>query len=275
VTSLSKLGRAFARFVPRLCASVLVVAAAVSHAQASTRDVTPTSPYATRAQLTHMLDSLQQLDAAGGSTSKRGRKVTHAGDIAALKSRLTDGDFQVGDRFVLDDGVKRDTILVHDSVTIAVGNWPSYSLHGVLRSELQGSVERYLGTYIREPRIRVYPLTRLLFTGGFQRVGALTVDPTRPLTDAMNMTGGVNPQVKHPDRIVVYRGDKRILDEKQVADALRSGETLDDLHLQSGDEIRAPAAKQQSYRIPPYQMVLFSVSAIGAILALIRASYVP
>jgi hypothetical protein len=256
---------------------VLVAAAAVSHAQASTGDVTPSSPYATRAQLTRILDSLQRLDAAGGSTSKskRGRKASHADDIATLKSRLTDGDFQVGDRFVLDDGVRRDTILVHDSVTIAIGNWPSYSLHGVLRSELQGAVERYLGTFVREPRVRVYNLTRLLFTGGFQHVGAITVDPTRPLSDAMNMTGGVNPQVKHPDRIAIYRGDKRVLDEKQVAEALRSGETLDDLHLQSGDEVRAPAAKLQGYRIPPYQMVLFSVSALGAILALIRASYVP
>lgn len=255
-----------------LIVSLFAVAVqAQTGAAPAARAVTSGTPDASRAELTHLLDSLQKVPASQGSTAQRRDRN---GEIETLRTRLAAGDFQVGDRILVDDGQRRDTVIVRDSVRISLLNWPDYSLHGVLRSEIQPALEKYVGTYVREPRIRVFPLARLSFTGGFQRQGYLIVDPERPLTDAINTAGGV-PQNGKLDKITVYRGTKRLLNEKKVSEAIRDGATLDDLGLQSGDEVRAPQVKTRNFNMPSYQILLFSISAFGALLALIRASYVP
>jgi hypothetical protein len=264
-----RVGAFFANRIVALVTCVTLLAGSAS-AQSDARPLSPTSPEATRASLTRMLDSL----VADSAKVPAARRRARGDELKALRERLKDGDFQVGDRFLLDNGVQRDTVQVRDSVTVALLTWPSYSLRGVLRSELQGAMEKYVATYVREPRIRVFPLTRLGFTGGFSRSAYLSVDPTRPLSDALLAVGGVAPGAK-ADKIEIYRGDKRILDEKRVQQALRDGETIDDLRLRPGDELRVPTPKVSMWRLSPVQIAFFGVSALATILALIRASYNP
>jgi hypothetical protein len=244
--------------------------AVVVNAQSSSRPINAQTLDATRAELTHRLDSLQSVGADKGKKEDRSYR---ASEIAALKTRLANGDFDVGDRFIVDDGVRRDTVLVRDSVRIALQNWPDYSLHGTLRSELQPAIEKYVGTYVREPRIRVFPLTRLTFSGGFPRPGTFVVDPTRPLSDALAIAGGT-AQGGRIDKITIYRGKQTIMPRKRVMQAIQSGETIEELGLQPGDELNTPVTRQ-GYHIPTYQIALFSVSVFSAILALIRSSYIP
>jgi hypothetical protein len=252
----------------------LLLVAVAAGAQDGIRVVTSTTPDATRAELTHRLDSLQRVDSTSGKPQQRRERRD---EIAALRTRLTEGDFQTADRFLIDFGApnqRPDTVTVRDSSNIALLNWPSYSLHGVLRSELQAAMEKYVGTYLREPRLRVYPLTRLTFTGGVGRPGAYPIDPAHTLSDAIMSAGGTG-QFGKSNKISVYRGKDRIMDHKQVAAAIRDGSTIEELGLRSGDEVRVPVQKQAGASRLQVQTVLLAVSVVTALIAFIRASYVP
>jgi hypothetical protein len=251
-----------------------VVCSTVAGAQMLSRPVTSSTFDATRAELTHRLDSLQRVDSTKGKAKDR---QALRNEIAALRTRLTQGDLQAGDRFLVDYGDptrRADTVLVRDSSDIAMFNWPSASVRGVLNSELQVAVEKYVGKFVREPRLRVYPLTRLTFTGGFGRPGVYAVDPKRPLSDAINQAGGTGTSSKG-DRIAVYRGDKKVLDSKSVALAVQNGSTVEDLGLLSGDQLRVPVDRQSRDWRQLVQPVILGVSVMTALLAIIRASYAP
>jgi hypothetical protein len=256
-----------------ICLMAIVASAA---AQSAIRTVTSSTPDASRAELTHRLDSLVRDSAYGKPKDRDARRA----EIAALRMRLTNGDFRTGDRFLIDygDPLRRpDTVIVRDSSNISLLNWPSTSLHGILQSELQGAVDKYAGTYVREPRLRVYPLMRLVITGGFARPGAYAVDPNRPLSDAIMVAGGLG-QTSAAEKIEVFRGGERLLEKKEVQRAIASGETVEQLGLRSGDEIRAPEPRNASGglgRSMKIQTILFTVSIITAVLAFIRSSYVP
>jgi protein involved in polysaccharide export with SLBB domain len=160
------------------------------------------------------------------------------------------------------------------SANVALLNWPSVSLRGVLRSELQGAMEKYVGTYLREPRLRVFPLTRVSIIGGVVRPGVYPVDPTRSLSDAIMTAGGTGTSGK-ADKITVYRGERRIMSEDRVAEAIQVGSTLEELGLLSGDQIRVALQRTSGgARLQP-QTILLAVSVVTALIAFIRASYVP
>jgi hypothetical protein len=254
-----------------------LVCAAGADAQVSATRVTPSTPGATRAQLTAMLDSLQRAEAAksGNQAAQRGR--TDA--IAAIRERLAEGDFHVGDRFLMsasggsDARSQRsgDTVVVRDSLMVAIGNLPATSLRGVLRSELQGSMERYLKTFFKEVDVHVYPLTRIGISGAVGRPGFYALDPDKPLSDAIMVAGGPQPNAQL-DKISVFRGTKEVAGVKQVSTALREGRTLDEIGLQSGDQVRVADKKRRNWT-PLVQGLFIGVTALTALLAIIRSAY--
>lgn len=247
----------------------IVLCALAAHAQAAARPVTASTADATRAELTARLDSLQRVGPSGSDVQQRAR----TSEIAAIRQRLADGDFQPGDRFLLDLGAeKSDTVVVRDNGAIALLNWPDYSLRGVLRSELPMAVVRYVGTYVREPRVRVYALTRLQFSGAVTRPGFYSVDPSRSLSDAIMTTGGTSQAAQY-DRISIYRGAQRLMDEKSVTRALRDGLTVEELGLRSGDQVRVAERGNRNWG-PIIQASLIGITALSALLAIIRSSYV-
>jgi hypothetical protein len=253
-----------------LTATVCAVAAG---AQSPRRSVTANTADATRAELTQRLDSLVRAD---GGNDKASVKRARTSEIQALRTRLADGDFRAGDRFLIDYGnpaQRPDTVIVRDSSNIALLNWPATSIHGVLRSELQGAVEKYVQSFVREPRLRVYSLTRIQFVGGFGKPGVYDVDPTRPLSDAIMSAGGTAGSAK-PDQVTIRRDGNEIMNVKRVSQALADGATVQDLGLESGDELRVPRPKQiNGFRGGRIQTILFSVSIVTALIAFIRSSY--
>lgn len=252
----------------------LVACVGIAGAQNAGRFITADTFDASRAELTQRLDSLTRVNPSSGKSAQRKERDR---EIRALRERLADGDFPPGDRFLIDYGTPgrpADTVLVRDSSNISLVNWPSTSLRGVLHVELQGAVEKYVGTYVREPRLRVFPLTRVSIIGGVARPGFYAVDPKRSLTDALMAAGGTG-QVGKLDKIAVYRGEDKLVDEKRVAQAIESGLTVEDLHIRSGDQIRVAAVKQPRNLYFTLQPILIGISVLTAILAVIRASYAP
>ncbi|GJG87945.1 hypothetical protein tb265_31260 [Gemmatimonadetes bacterium T265] len=240
--------------------------------------VTAYTPDATRAQLTARRDSLARFDTT--STAGRARRD----EIDEIRNRLTNGDFRPGDRFLVQDlllartvsdrPTAGDTVVVRDGVSgpvYSLNAWPDGSLRGVLRAELPTAVEAYERTYVRDPRLRVVPLTRLSITGSVPRPGYYVVDADRQLTDAITLAGGPGAASQKKGRITVMRGTKRLYDTKQVQTAIRDGRTLDDLGIRSGDEVRIEEPKQSSF--PSVQTIFWGVTAITGLLALIRSLY--
>ncbi len=205
-------------------------------------------------------------------------------EVTEIARRLTAGDFRAGDRFLIQDlllsrasdrsGAVGDTVVVRDGVAgpvFSLNTWADASLRGVLRAELPATVENYERTYVRDPRIRVMPLTRVSITGAVPRPGYYTVDPDRQLTDALTLAGGPGAANEKKGRITVLRGSKQLYDTKAVQVAIRDGRTLDDLGLRSGDEVRIEGPKQSHF--PSATTIFFGLSALTGLLALIRSAY--
>ena len=241
----------------------------VAHARPVPAAVTAYTPDASRAQLVARRDSLVR---AGGSRD----------EVTEINRRLTDGDFRAGDRFLVQDLLlarqgatgSGDTVIVREGAAgpvFSLSTWNDASLRGVLRAELEPTVERYERVYVRDPRIRVVPLTRLAITGAVPRPGYYVVDPDRQFTDAITLAGGPGAANLRKGRMTVFRNTKQIYDTKAVQAAIRDGRTLDDLGIRSGDELRIEEPK--SSKLPNVQTVLYGISAITGLVFLIRSLY--
>ncbi|NNG16368.1 MAG: polysaccharide biosynthesis/export family protein, partial [Gemmatimonadales bacterium] len=95
-----------------------------------------------------------------------------------LQDRLTNGDFQVGDRValtVLQDPTLTDTFTVKVGRTITLPNIPDISLHGVLRSEVEEHLSAELSKYLREPTVEAVALIRIAILGSVGRPGYYAV----------------------------------------------------------------------------------------------------
>lgn len=241
----------------------------VPHARPLPTVVTAYTPDASRAQLVARRDSLARVN---GSRD----------EIAEINRRLTEGDFRPGDRFLVQDLVLArqgatqagDTVIVREGTAgpvFSLNTWNDASLRGVLRSELEPAVERYERVYVRDPRVRVVPLTRLSITGAVPRPGYYVVDPDRQLTDAITLAGGPGASNERKGRITVLRGSQKLYDTKSVTAAIRDGRTLDDLGIRSGDEVRIEEPKRS--KLPSVQTILYGISAITGLVFLIRSFY--
>ncbi len=249
------------------------VAAVLSERPVPT-SVTAYTPDATRSQLTTRLDSLARLDTVSNAGKSRRDEVDE------IRRRLTLGDFRSGDRFLIQDlllgrpGTGGDTVIVRDAPTgpvFSLNTWADAPLNGVLRSELPNTVAEYERKYVRDPRLRVVPLTRVAIIGSVPRPGYYTVDPDRQLADAITLAGGPGAANQKKGRMTVSRGSKQLYDTKAVQVAIRDGRTLDDLGIRSGDEVRIDEPKGS--RFPSATSIFFGISALTSLLLLIRSAY--
>src|SRR5687767_3898429 len=82
----------------------------------------------------------------------------------AIQARLTNGDFQVGDRIVLqvvDEPTLTDTFAVRSGRTLSMPNLPELTLTGVLRSEVDSFLTQKIGEHIRNPQVDAIALVRV------------------------------------------------------------------------------------------------------------------
>ena len=160
-------------------------------------------------------------------------------EAVLLRSRLQNGDFTPGDRIVLElrgDSAVFDTLTVRTGPSLRVANIPDVPLRGVLRSELQDYLTKYLARYIREPDVRTETLIRLSVLGEVGKPGFYDFNSDILLTDAIMAAGGPTGAAAI-ERSTIRRGKAVILAKDRVQRAAQTGATLDRLGLRPGDQI--------------------------------------
>jgi protein involved in polysaccharide export with SLBB domain len=193
---------------------------------------------ASRAELEQAIAAAEQT-AASTDPKTREKLISHA---QALRQRLKNGDFLPGDRLmitVVGDSALTDTFTVRNDQRLQLPNIPEISLRGVLDSELSGYLRDELAKYLKDPTVTATGLIRLAVMGAIGQPGFTTVPVDHLVTDVLMGAGGPASS-GNMDKAYVKRGDKKLLNEKQFAEAVRTGKTVGDISLRDGDEIYIP-----------------------------------
>ena len=186
----------------------------------------------TRAELTA---AMQQFEARAASGESR---VENHLKAAAIRRRLTDGDFQVGDRILLgyvSDMKHVDTLVVHEGLTVDLPANAKVSVVGLLRSELSDRIEPELLRYVKVTQVEVTPLTRLAVLGEVVHPGYFALRADVPLADVIMVAGGTIPTTDIR-RSVVRRANGEVRSSDETHLAISRGLTLDQFGLTAGDE---------------------------------------
>src|SRR6266566_309689 len=163
-------------------------------------------------------------------------------EAAAIRMRLTRGDFRVGDRVLL--AVEGEPTL-SDTFTVGlggqltlplIGNVP---LDGVLRSELQDYLTHRLAQNLRDPEVRTRAFVRLSVQGAVTHPGYYGVPADAPLSDALMAAGGTL-QEANLKRLRIERDGKPLWEGKALQQAIAEGRTLDGAGLVAGDQVIVP-----------------------------------
>jgi len=182
-------------------------------------------PQATRAELEALL--------AGKS-----REVSEA-ERQVIQERLKQGDLQPGDRVLLEVAGEKelsDTFTVRPNRTLLFPNIPEISVAGVLRSELQGYLEQQLSRYLRDPVVQATALVRVGIFGPVAKPGFYNLPADALAPDAIMAAGGPGGNAD-PSRSVIRRNNVELASKEEVARAIDAGQSLDQMNVQSGDQI--------------------------------------
>jgi protein involved in polysaccharide export with SLBB domain len=192
-------------------------------------------PLVSRADLTAAANRAE-IAATTGDPDKRAQNAVEA---AAIRQRLRDGDFQVGDRVVVrivSDAVHRDTVVVRSDRSIELPGMIVVSVVGVLRSELEQRVSTEVLKYVKAQQIDVTPLIRVGVMGAVSRPGYFAFASDMPITDAIMGAGGPTGTAD-VGRTIVRRQNQEYRSAGETSKAISSGLTLDQFGLSAGDEL--------------------------------------
>ena len=160
-------------------------------------------------------------------------------EAAALRQRLREGDFQVGDRIVLrvvSDTAHTDTLLVRAGRVIDLPGKAVLPLTGVLRSEVKDRVTAEVLKYVKAQGVEVTPLTRIAVFGEVAHPGYFAFRSELPITEAIMLAGGPTAAADI-ERTVVRRASREYRSANEMRQAVARGLTLDQLGLGAGDEV--------------------------------------
>ncbi len=201
---------------------------------------TAQKPFATRGELTDLLDVLNgTVNSAVYTDTLKGIARAAAG---VVRSRLDQGDFQVGDRIhvtVETTGIVEDTLVVLEDLKLELPAMGEFSVRGILRAELEEALGTFYADFVRNAVVRVSPLIRISIIGGVGRPGFYTVPSNTLLSDVVMDAGGP---------IVGSRLNEAHIDRNTEvlarADAVRlafiEGNTLDQIGMREGDQLVIP-----------------------------------
>ena len=220
-----------------LLAVLALLPAGVVPAQSSIGDM---RRQATRAELEMAVKAAET--ASLGQRDGKVRDQMRA-DAAAIRMRLANGDFLPGDRILLlveGDTALSDTFTVRGDRILPLPNIPDLSLQGVLDSELEPHLTKELLRYIKNVSLTATPLVRISLLG-FPQGNFFTVPVDQSITDVIAGAGGWgSPTLVAPEKTVVRRAGRVIMDAKATAEAIRLGKTVGDMALRDGDELYLP-----------------------------------
>ncbi len=194
-----------------------------------------------------MADLERQLADGKLKTEERSRR---SAELQGIRNRLQVGDFHVGDRFLITmrrDSVSTDTASVRDSLKVAVFSLPDISLSGVLRSELDERMSAHVARYLRGVSVRTNLLTRVAVLGAVRNPGFFLAAPDRPISDLVMLAGGPIPDA-NLKQLEISRGGKVQIKAKDSDRLLKEGKTLEQVDIQSGDEVKIPLKRKFSWQ---------------------------
>jgi polysaccharide biosynthesis/export protein len=184
----------------------------------------------------------QVLEARAAHLEQGAPSADAAREAAAIRTRLTRGDFRVGDRILL---VVEGEAALSDTFTVGlggqvilplIGNVP---LEGVLRCELQDYLTRRLAQNLRDPEVRTRAFVRLSIQGAVTHPGYYGVPADALLSDALMAAGGPM-QEANLTRLRIERDGRPIWEGKALQHAIAAGRTLDGAGLVAGDQVIVP-----------------------------------
>ena len=219
---------------------------------------------ASRGDLVALAARLDKPAATAKETNADRAKTSAA--LTGVRLRLEQGDFQVGDRFIVtirQDTIKSDTVQVRDGLMVTVGNLPDVSLKGVLRAELDERVNRHVALYLREASVRTTVLTRIAILGAVRTPGFYYAAPDRSITDLVMLAGGPAPDA-NLNELGVSRSQVKFLKEKDSRRAIKDGRTLEQLDIQSGDEVVIPMKKKVNWGLIIQSVLLVTTLMFSA-----------
>ena len=191
----------------------------------------------------------------------------------ALRDRLREGDFRVGDKIVISTAstfslpaevlrTLNDTLTVREGRVIRLPNMPDVELDGVLRSELEGLLNRHIQAYIRNAQIRAEILLPGVLSGPVGRPGYRSFVPDMLVSDAIMSAGGLSGSAD-VNRTVIKRNGEEIIDRDSLQTAIRNGATLDRIDFQSGDELAVGEEHRRNWlRVLQITSVILSLTLV-------------
>ncbi len=227
---------------------------------------------ASRDEIAARANSLEQRLASGelrGGSARDARL-----ELERLRSRLEKGDFQIGDQLIVTvtrEQTQVDTATVREGMNISLTALPDASLAGVLRSELQQRLQAHVDRYLVDHRVRTNILTRLQVLGAVGTPGFHSISPDRPVSELITIAGGPSPLARL-DQVNIRRSGRLIVKPSMWQAATRSGTTVAQLGLQSGDVVEVEAKKQRD-ALQVLQFVAFAATGLFAVLQLLRFLY--
>jgi hypothetical protein len=237
--------------------SVLLLACAGASAHAQTRVTQPSKDLETRAMLER--------------EAKAAEENHRSGEAFLLRNRLAHGDFQDGDRIVvqlLGSVAMQDTITVRAGKMLPLPRMDDLPLEGVLRSELNEKLSSHLAKYLRDSTARATPLLRIAVLGQVGRPGFYYTPADVLLSDVLMQAGGPGGDADLSE-MTIRRAGETIWNAADTRTAVTDGLSLDRLHLRAGDEIYVPQQSHFNWTTV-LQVGSIAVSAIVAIITLSR-----
>jgi protein involved in polysaccharide export with SLBB domain len=229
----------------------------------------------TRVQMSRsaLEDLLQRLDASAHSSAYSGAMRAQAvSEAAAVRARLSEGDFQVGDRVALRvDGEAEltDTFTVGADRTLTLPIVGTVPLTGVLRSELEPHLKDAISKYVRDATVHARSLIRIAVLGEVVRPGFYTLPSESLVTDALMVAGGPTHDAKVRG-VKIMRGDDEVWGGAALQDAMTTGKTLDQMSLAAGDRIQVPAQSSGIFSSTGFFVLSSMVAMAGTIYGIIR-----
>lgn len=188
---------------------------------------------------------------------------------ASIRRRLQEGDIQTGDRIYLEvqgEEALTDTFVVRTGRVLVLPNIPEQiPMQGLLRSELDGYLTRAIAKYIRDPQVDATAMIRVAVLGAVNKPGFYNLPPETLASDVMMLAGGPANDADIR-KTVVRRSGTEVAAREQVQAALDRGASLDQMSVNSGDEIVVGKNSGGAMRFLPYigalTGIIFAVTRI-------------
>ena len=221
--------------------AVTGVAGSASNAQSAPQS-------ATREALSSRASALESQLASAKLKASRQSEIR--AEVDAIRRRLTDGDFQVGDRFVytlVQDSSRSDTASVREGLVVSISSLPDFAVKGVLRSELTERLTAHVTRYIKRASVRTNVLTRIAILGAVRSPGYYYASPDRPVSELVMTAGGPAPDA-NLGQLEIRRGKTVVLSASESKKAIKDGRTIEQADVQSGDEVRIPEKRKLNWQ---------------------------